>query len=99
MARLLKLWFRFDEAVGRREYFWSGVFLMALKLGVDAAVVYAVTGRWWSPLQYVTPLLSTRFAAINKFVGSEFAKSGIAIVSGERATPRSSMPIFNRNRP
>ena len=85
MARLLKLWFRFDEAVGRREYFWSGVFLMALKLGVDAAVVYAVTGRWWSPLQYVTPLLSTRFAAMHSPLAP--APAWLLVVMGVWALP------------
>ena len=42
---------------------------------------------------------STRFAAASTAGGRFVAKSGIASVSGESATPRSSMPMRKRNRP
>jgi uncharacterized membrane protein YhaH (DUF805 family) len=85
MARLLELWFSFDEPVGRRAYFWSGVFLMALKLGVDAALVFCVTGRSWSPLYYVSPFLSTRFDAMNSPIAP--APSWLLIALGVWALP------------
>jgi uncharacterized membrane protein YhaH (DUF805 family) len=85
MARLLELWFSFDERVGRREYFWSGVFLMALKLIVDDALVWYVTGRSWSPIQYVTPLLSTRLAAMDNRIAP--APAWLLVVMGVWALP------------
>src|SRR5919204_3591427 len=85
MARLLELWFSFDERVGRREYFWSGVFLMALKLIVDDALVWYVTGRSWSPVQYVTPLLSTRLAAMDDRIAP--APAWLLVVMGVWALP------------
>jgi uncharacterized membrane protein YhaH (DUF805 family) len=66
MARLLRLWLGFDGMVGRRAYFWSGVFLGAFKLAGDATVVFSVTRRAWSPIDYVSPLLSTRFTAVDR---------------------------------
>jgi uncharacterized membrane protein YhaH (DUF805 family) len=33
---------------------------MALKYALDAALIWWFTGRWWTPLDYVSPLWSTR---------------------------------------
>src|SRR5262245_20445063 len=61
---LLSLWFGLSERVDRRRYVLSGVGLMALKYLVDATVVWNFTGRWWSPLDYVSPLWTVRSAAL-----------------------------------
>ena len=58
--KLLPLWFGFSDRVDRRTYFLSGAGLMALKYLVDSGVVWRFTGRWWSPLDYATPLWSAR---------------------------------------
>src|SRR5207244_1185962 len=49
----LKLWFTLLDPVDRRTYLANGLGLMALKYGVDAAGVGLVTGRFWSPLDYL----------------------------------------------
>jgi hypothetical protein len=57
LARLFALWFGLRAPVGRAAYFASGVGLMLLKYGLDAALVYAVTKRVWSPASYLAPSL------------------------------------------
>ena len=64
MIGLLRLWFGLSERVDRRTYFLTGVGLMFLKYVVDTAVVWSSTGRWWSPLDYVSPLWSVRSGAL-----------------------------------
>lgn len=44
--------------VDRRTYFTAGMTLVAVKYIIDAAVIYAVTGVVWTPLDYVFPLVS-----------------------------------------
>ena len=46
--------------VSRRAYVGWGVGLMALKYGLDAALVYGTTGGLLSPLRYLSPLMSWR---------------------------------------
>ena len=58
IRRWLRLWFTFDDPVGRREYFLSGVALAALKYAGDVTLVWAATGRLWSPTDYVSPVAS-----------------------------------------
>src|SRR5262249_19641384 len=58
--RLLRLWFGLSERVGRRDYFVSGAGLMVLKYAIDSLVVWSFTGRWWTPLDYATPLITAR---------------------------------------
>ena len=60
MRNVLSLWFGVRRPVDRAAYAWTGFGLMALKYALDAALVYAVTGRVWTPLDYLSPLLSTR---------------------------------------
>jgi uncharacterized membrane protein YhaH (DUF805 family) len=50
--RLLRYWFTFDESVTRRDYLRHGGALVLLKYAVDAALVLAATGNFWSPLDY-----------------------------------------------
>jgi uncharacterized membrane protein YfcA len=63
--RWLRLWFTFEERVGRREYVVSGGGLALAKYVGDAALVWAATGRIWTPLDYLTTVhsvLSSRLA-------------------------------------
>lgn len=52
--------FRLRGPVSRRTYWTAGVSLLLLKYLVEAALVYATTGRFWSPLDYVNPIYSMR---------------------------------------
>jgi hypothetical protein len=49
---------RDSEPVDRRTYFMAGISLVAVKYVIDAAVIYAVAGVVWTPLDYVFPLVS-----------------------------------------
>jgi hypothetical protein len=62
--RLLRLWFSLEQSVGRRAYALSGFGLMAFKYAVEALVVLGATGRLLRPLDYLSPLLSAREAAL-----------------------------------
>jgi uncharacterized membrane protein YhaH (DUF805 family) len=59
-ARWVRLWFGFRDPVDRGIYFRHGVGLMALKYAIDALLIWRFTGRVWTPLNYLSPLLSTR---------------------------------------
>ncbi len=61
---LLRFWFSLTAPVDRRHYLVHGAALMALKYAVDAGIVRLATGAWWSPLDYVSPVWSTREAAL-----------------------------------
>jgi len=60
LDRWLRLWFGFRDPVDRGTYFQHGVGLMALKYGIDALLIWRFAGRVWTPLNYLSPLLSTR---------------------------------------
>jgi len=60
LARWLRLWFGFRDPVSRGTYFRHGAGLMAFKYAIDALVVWRFAGRIWTPLNYLSPLLSTR---------------------------------------
>jgi hypothetical protein len=64
--RLLRLWFSLDQPVSRRAYALSGFGLAGLKYAVEALVVWSVTGAWFTPLAYLSPLLSSRQAALGR---------------------------------
>ena len=69
--RILSL-FSLHTPVDRRTYVGTGLTLMALKYTVDAAVVYASTGVFWHPLDYLLPMLSvwdSKLGAISPGVG------------------------------
>lgn len=55
-----RILFRSHEPVSRRLYATVGFGLMGLKYAVDAALVYGQLGTWWTPLDYLSPLLATR---------------------------------------
>jgi ABC-type multidrug transport system permease subunit len=63
--RLISLWFGLRAPVSQRAYAMSGFGLMALKYAVEAAAIRQVTGRWLSPLVYLSPLLSARGAVLD----------------------------------
>jgi uncharacterized membrane protein YhaH (DUF805 family) len=65
--RWLRLWFGFSDPVDRGTYFRHGAGLMALKYAIDALLIWYFTGQFWTPLKYLSPLLSTR---------AEFVKTG-----------------------
>ena len=46
--------------VDRKTYAAYGFGLMALKYALDAGLIWWFTGRWWTPLDYMSPLWSTR---------------------------------------
>ncbi len=46
--------------VDRKTYAAYGFGLMALKYALDAALIWWFTGRGWTPLDYLSPLWSTR---------------------------------------
>jgi uncharacterized membrane protein YhaH (DUF805 family) len=60
VSRWLRLWFSFRDPVDRRTYLRHGAALMLVKYVVDAAVVRALAGRWWMPLDYLNPVWTLR---------------------------------------
>jgi uncharacterized protein YndB with AHSA1/START domain len=62
--RLLRLWFGLSEPVSRRAYALSGFGLMGLKYVTETGLVHHVTGRWLTPLDYGSPFLTSRLAAV-----------------------------------
>src|SRR2546425_1297388 len=60
MRDLLRLWFGLTRRVDRRTYLLHGAALTALKFGVDVVAVFSVTGKLWTPLDYLSPVLSLR---------------------------------------
>lgn len=61
---LLRLWFGLSLRVSRRDYFFSGLALMALKVLADEALSYAATGRPWPLTAYLAPSLVLKRAAL-----------------------------------
>ena len=64
MRRLLRLWFGLTEPVSPAAYALSGFGLMGLKYVVEALVIHQFTGRWLTPLDYFSPLLTSRQAVV-----------------------------------
>jgi hypothetical protein len=60
VADVLQLWFGVSRPVDRRAYVFSGLGLLLLKYAVDAAIVYALIGRFWNPFDYINPLITSR---------------------------------------
>jgi hypothetical protein len=61
-SSLLALLFGFATRVDRRIYVISGVLLMLAKYSLDAMVAWAITGEWWSPWRYLSPVWSVPMA-------------------------------------
>jgi uncharacterized membrane protein YhaH (DUF805 family) len=60
LDRWLRLWFGFRDPVDRGTYFRHGAGLMVFKYAIDALLIWRFAGRVWTPLNYLSPLLSTR---------------------------------------
>ena len=56
----LRLWFLLRDPVGRREYALSGFGLMAFKYVLEFVVVGQLTGKLYTPLDFVNPMMSAR---------------------------------------
>jgi uncharacterized membrane protein YhaH (DUF805 family) len=52
----LRLWFTFEDRVGRREYITSGLALAAIKYVGDVSMVWLGIGRFWTPIDYLRPV-------------------------------------------
>ena len=59
MGDLLATWFSLSRPVDRRTYAWSGFGLTVVKYAGDSAIVWAISGAWWSPLGYIHPALAS----------------------------------------
>ncbi len=57
---LAALWFGLSHRVGRLAFAVSGFGLMAFKYAVEAGLIYAFTGRFFAPHDFLNPLLSMR---------------------------------------
>ena len=64
LARWVRLWFGFRDPVGRGTYFRHGLGLMVFKYAIDALLVWRLAGIFWTPLNYLSPLLTTRQALL-----------------------------------
>jgi uncharacterized membrane protein YhaH (DUF805 family) len=66
LAPLAPLLFGLRAPVGRRAYVSWGVGLALVKFAIDTAVVWAFTGKTWSPLGYIVPSLTLREEAVGR---------------------------------
>ncbi|MDI1477502.1 hypothetical protein [Polyangium sp. y55x31] len=78
VREVARLWFGLEAPVGRRAYLLTGVTLMALKYGIDALLVYLASGVLFSPLAYLSPLLTLRTKSIPDAPSWLFVAMGIA---------------------
>ncbi len=60
LARWLRLWFGFSDRVARGTYFRHGALLTAFKYAVDALLIWRFADVVWTPLDYLSPLWTTR---------------------------------------
>jgi uncharacterized membrane protein YhaH (DUF805 family) len=60
ILRCVGRWFSLQGTIGREEYLFTGFALMLLKYGVEAWTIVHYTDRFYSPLDFVNPLLSVR---------------------------------------
>jgi uncharacterized membrane protein YhaH (DUF805 family) len=59
-AGRLRLWFLLRDPVGRRDYALSGIGLAAFKYGVEALVAWWIADQFYSPFDFINPLVSSR---------------------------------------
>ncbi len=57
---ILRLWFGISEQVGPKAYALTGFTLALLKYGVEALVVWASTGAFFTPWNFLNPVVSLR---------------------------------------
>lgn len=62
--KLLRYLFGLDDEVGRKGYLIAGFSLAALKFAIDFALVYFTTGKYWTLLAYLSPILIVRNEAV-----------------------------------
>ncbi|PWN08024.1 DUF805 domain-containing protein [Rhodohalobacter mucosus] len=67
MNKLLNQIFGFQEPVDQKFYFTVGLSLMLGKYLVDMFVIYMVAGIFWTPIDYLIPLLEVRADKISEF--------------------------------
>ncbi|MGB6045208.1 MAG: DUF805 domain-containing protein [Pirellulales bacterium] len=60
LLSMLRLWFGVSEPVSRPAYAVSGFGWMLLKYGVEGLVIWCYTAAFFSPLDFLNPLLSIR---------------------------------------
>lgn len=60
LVRWLRLWFGLQEPVDHIAYAASGFGLMLLKYATEVLVVFLATGKFFSPLSFLVPSISTR---------------------------------------
>jgi hypothetical protein len=65
LARWIRLWFGFSEPVDRGTYLRVGLGLTAIKYALDAVLVARFAGIVWTPLNYLSPLWTTRQALLS----------------------------------
>jgi hypothetical protein len=58
--RLLRLWFGLREEVGPKAYAISGFGLTAFKYAVEAGAIAFLSGRFYSPIDFLSPILIYR---------------------------------------
>ncbi len=64
VREVARLWFGLEAPVGRRAYLITGAVLMVVKYGLDALLVYLASGVLWSPLSYLSPILTLRTQSV-----------------------------------
>jgi len=67
MNKFLNQIFGFQEPVNQKFYFTVGLSLMIGKYLVDMLVIYIVAGIFWTPIDYLIPLLEVRADKIAAF--------------------------------
>jgi len=55
---LIELLFGLRTPIKRWQYVLAGFTLAAMKYGLEATAVYAVTGRFYSPMEFISPLFA-----------------------------------------
>ena len=65
MRSVLELWFGLSRLVSRGTYFVSGLSLATFKYTVEAIGITWVTKSWYSPLDFINPVLSVRLGNLN----------------------------------
>src|SRR5215472_3038300 len=61
---MIRRLFSLTLPVDRRFYLIAGVVLMVVKYAIDALIVYAIAGRFWTPLDYLNPVFVMRASAL-----------------------------------
>ena len=63
--KLLRYLFGLQDEVTRKGYLIAGFSLAALKFAIDFALVYFTTGKYWTLLAYLSPIMILRNEALD----------------------------------